>query len=142
MAKHEERRVRRIMQPKPITVGVGDRLSVVEDIMTLGGVRHIPVVRGGELVGVLSDRDVLRASLSNLNGRSADERRAFLHAVEIAKVMSEPPVVIAPEESIVAAARLMVDRRIGCLPVVDREGVLIGLVTKTDLLQHMAEGPG
>ena len=141
MVEPNERRVLDIMQSKLVTVGIGDRLSVVEDIMTLGGVRHIPVVRGGELVGVLSDRDVLRASLSNLNGRSADERRAFLHAVEIAKVMSEPPVVIAPEESVVAAARLMVARKIGCLPVVDREGALIGLVTKTDLLKHMAEGP-
>ena len=107
MAEHEERRVRDIMQSKLVTVGITDRLSVVEDIMTLGGVRHIPVVRGGELVGVLSDRDVLRASLSNLGGRSEEERRAFLHAVEIAKVMSEPPVVIAPEESVVAGPEVV-----------------------------------
>jgi acetoin utilization protein AcuB len=138
MVEPNERRVLEIMQPKPVTVGVGDRLSVVEDIMTLGGVRHMPVVRGGDLVGVISDRDVLRASLSNLNGRSADERRVFLHAVEIAKVMSEPPVVVSPEATVLEAARLMVEHRIGCLPVVDREGELVGLLTKTDLLRHMA----
>ncbi|MBW2273198.1 MAG: CBS domain-containing protein [Deltaproteobacteria bacterium] len=125
MAEANERsvvEVGEIMQPKLVTVSVGDRLSVVEDIMTLGRVRHIPVVRGGEFVGVLSDRDVLRASLSNLNGRGADERRGFLHAVEIAKVMSEPPVVITPDASIVEAARVMVEHKIGCLPVVNHEG--------------------
>jgi CBS domain-containing protein len=142
MTEPSERSVLEIMQAKPVTVGVADRLSIVEDIMTLGGVRHIPVMRGGELVGVLSDRDVLRASLSNLNGRSADERRCFLHAVEIAKVMSEPPIVIAPEASVVEAARAMVDHRVGCLPVVSGGGELIGLVTKADLLELMAGTSG
>ena len=58
--------VRDIMQTKIVTVSVTERLSTVEDIMTLGRVRHMPVVHGGNLVGVLSHRDLLRASLSEL----------------------------------------------------------------------------
>ena len=59
--------VRDIMKRKVVTIAAGERLSTVEDIMTLGGVRHIPVVRGGDLVGVVTERDLLRTSLSNLN---------------------------------------------------------------------------
>ena len=61
------------MQTKIVTVSVTERLSTVEDIMTLGRVRHMPVVHGGKLVGVVSERDLLRASLSEL-GPSARAR--------------------------------------------------------------------
>jgi CBS domain-containing protein len=84
-------RVSDIMGEKLVTISADDSLSTVEDIMTLGGVRHMAVVRGGQLVGVVSERDLLRASLSNRSSFGTDERRAFLHAVEIARVMSAPP---------------------------------------------------
>ena len=131
------RRVREIMQTKIVRISAEERLSTVEDIMTLGGVRHMPVVRGGQLVGVVSERDLLRASLSNLTSFGSEQRRAFLHAVEIAKVMSSPAVTVSPEASIKQAARMMAERKIGCLPVID-QGDLIGLITETDVLRHFA----
>ena len=131
-------RVRDIMQTSFVTVSAGDTLSTVEDIMTLGGVRHMPVVRGGVLVGVVSERDLLRASLSNLTAFRHEERRAFLQVVEITRVMVAPPIVIAPDAEIERAARLLAEKRIGCLPVVD-EGKLIGLVTETDVLRCIAD---
>ena len=69
-------RVREIMPRKMVTISETDTLSTVEDIMTLGHVRHMPVVRGGKLVGVVSERDLLRVSLSNLNDFGKDHRRA------------------------------------------------------------------
>jgi len=129
--------VRDIMQTSFVTVSAGDTLSTVEDIMTLGGVRHMPVVRGGALVGVVSERDLLRASLSNLTEFGHEERRAFLQVVEITRVMSTPPVIISPEAEIEQAARLLADKRIGCLPVVE-EGKLVGLLTETDVLRCIA----
>ena len=105
--------------------------------MTLGGVRHMPVVRGGVLVGVVSERDLLRASLSNLTSFRREERRAFLQVVEITRVMSTPPIVISPEAEIEQAARLLAEKKIGCLPVVE-EGKLIGLLTETDVLRCIA----
>jgi CBS domain-containing protein len=128
--------VRDIMQEKLVTLSVTDRLSTVEDIMTLGRVRHIPVVRLGRLVGVVSERDLLRASLSSLAHRS-DERRAFLEGVDIARVMSTPPVIVAPDATVEEAACVMADRKIGCLPVVENDE-LVGLVTETDLLRYFA----
>jgi CBS domain-containing protein len=132
-----EIRVRDIMQTGIVTISAGDTLSTVEDIMTLGGLRHIPVVRGGTLVGVVSERDLLRASLSNLTGFGHEERRAFLQVVEIARVMSTPPIVISPDAEIGQAARLLAEKRIGCLPVIE-EGKLVGLLTETDVLRYIA----
>jgi len=133
------KRVSDIMQTKIVTISAGERLSTVEDIMTLGGVRHIPVVRGGQLVGVVSERDLLRVSLSNLNQNGSEARRAFLHAVEIERVMSGPAIVIDPGAAVEDAARVMADRKIGCLPVVDDSDALVGLVTETDVLRYFAE---
>lgn len=134
------RRVRDIMAGQIVTISADDRLSTVEDIMTLGHVRHVPVVRGGRLVGVVSERDLLRASLSNLSAFGTDQRRAFLQAVEIRRVMSAPPVIIHPDATPEEAALVMAEKKIGCLPVVDGEE-LVGLVTETDLLRYFAGVP-
>lgn len=130
-------RVRDIMQTKIVTIGVTERLSTVEDIMTLARVRHMPVVHGGRLVGVLSQRDLLRASLSELGSYGSEARRAFLHAIEIERVMSAPPIVIDPEAPVQLAARLMADHKIGCLPVLDGDE-LLGMITETDVLCWVA----
>ena len=130
-------RVREIMQEKTVTIAAGDSLSTVEDIMTLGGVRHIPVVHAGKLVGVVSERDLLRASLSALNEKGIDQRRAFLHAVEIARVMSTPPIVIEPDATVENAALVMAEKKIGCLPVMEGDE-LIGLITEKDILLYVA----
>ena len=131
-------RVRDIMPKKLVTISESDTLSTVEDIMTLGHVRHMPVVRAGTLVGVVSERDLLRASLSNLSDQRTEERRAFLHVVEIERVMSSPPIVVSPDASVADAARIMADRKIGCLPVVKGDQ-LEGMLTETDILQFIAD---
>jgi len=130
--------VRTIMQEKIVTISASESLSTVEDIMRLGRVRHMPVVSSGKLVGVVSERDLLRSSLSSLSSHRSAERKAFLYAIEIGRVMSQPPIVIAPDVSIRQAARVMAENKIGCLPVVvDQE--LVGIVTETDVLRWVAE---
>ena len=130
-------RVRDIMGKNVVRISVSERLSTVEDIMTLGHVRHMPVVRGGKLVGVVSERDLLRASLSVLSEHRGAERRAFLHVVEIARVMSAPPIVIGPDATVDEAALVMAEKKIGCLPVVENDH-LLGMVTETDVLRCLA----
>ena len=130
-------RVRDIMGTQLVTISASDRLSTVEDIMTLGHVRHMPVVQAGQLVGVVSERDLLRASLSELSEHRNEERRAFMHMVEIERVMSTPPIVVEPEATIEEAALIMAEKKIGCLPVVEDEA-LIGMLTETDILRSVA----
>ena len=133
-------RVRDIMQEKIVTISAGEPHTTEEEIMTMGRERHMPVVHGGKLVGVVSERDLLRASLSSINTARAEERRAFLHVVEIARVMSTPPIVIHPNAAIQEAALIMAERKIGCLPVLDGDA-LVGLLTETDILRHFAGVP-
>jgi CBS domain-containing protein len=131
--------VHAIMQKKIVTISAGESLSTVEDIMRLGRVRHMPVVSSGRLVGVVSERDLLRASLSSLSSHRVAERKAFLYAVEIGRVMSQPPIVISPDSTVRQAAQVMAENKIGCLPVVKGED-LLGIVTETDVLRWVADG--
>lgn len=100
-----------------------DDLSIAAQIMAWRGVRHLPVLRDGVVVGVLTERDVVT--------RPADAR--------VGEVMSRPAATIGPDEDLDLAARLMVSRRVGCLPVVER-GRLIGMLTRTDVLLARAAG--
>jgi CBS domain-containing protein len=130
--------VRDIMREKIVTISADDSLSTAEDIMRLGGVRHMPVVRGGKLVGVISQRDLLRISLSALNDSASQERRAFLHSLDVGRAMSTPPVVIEPFAPVDKAARLLAEHKIGCLPVIE-DDELVGLLTATDVLFYFSD---
>ena len=129
--------VRASMQAKIVTISEDDSLSTAEDIMRLGGVRHLPVVRGGRLVGVVSERDLLRLALSTLNTGGDIHRRAFLQALNVSQAMSSPPVTIEAYAAMDKAALLLAQYKIGCLPVLDGED-LVGILTATDVLSHFA----
>ena len=128
------------MSRKVVSISADDNLRIVDEIMQLGRVRHLPVVRRGKLVGVVSQRDLLHASLSNVMGLAAEEQTLFLEGVNISQVMSSPPVSIGPEAPVQEAARIMAERKIGCLPVIE-DGKLAGIVTETDLLRYFAGVP-
>jgi len=127
-----------IMSRKVVSISSDDTLDTVQAIMELGSVRHLPVVRRGSLVGVVSQRDLLKASLSSVIGIPAEEQRRFLEGVSIGSVMSAPATSIGSEVSVREAARVMAERKIGCLPVVD-DGALVGIITETDLLAYFAQ---
>ena len=126
------------MSQKVVSISADDTLRIVKEIMEHGSVRHLPVVRRGELVGVVSQRDLLKASLSNVMGLPAEEQSLFLEGVSITEVMSSPPVTATVDASVQEAAKLMAERKIGCLPVLDAEK-LVGIVTETDVLRYFAD---
>ena len=128
------RPVSEIMQREVATLREEDQLTVADDVMRLGLVRHMPVLSGEKLVGVVSNRDLLAASLTTALEFGAKERRAFLRSVEVREVMTKNVVSVGADMPIAKAARILIDRRIGCLPVV-KGGALVGLVTETDFLR-------
>jgi CBS domain-containing protein len=130
------------MRTEIATLGPKDRLDVTQDVMKLGRVRHLPVLDEGRLVGIVSQRDLLSASLSRSLDFEPSARRTFLRSVEVGEVMAKDVATVGPETPLAEAARLLVGRRIGCLPVVDPGGTLIGLVTETDLLAEAFLGGG
>jgi CBS domain-containing protein len=102
--------------------------------MRLGRIRHMPVLDGTRLVGIVSSRDLLAASLSRVLEFQATDRRTFLRSIEVSEVMSHDLITLERGASLREAAALMVRHRIGCLPVVAADRTFLGLVTETDLL--------
>ena len=130
-----QRIVYRVMQQEVVSLQASDRLDLADDVMRLGRVRHMPVLEGERLVGVVTQRDLLAASLTRVLDFEPLQRRTFLRSVEVREVMSKEVVSIGSGTTLAQAARLMIERQIGCLPVLNGEGRLIGIVTETDLLR-------
>ena len=124
------------MSPEVVTLAAADRLHLADDIMRLGRIRHLPVTDGEEVVGILSQRDLFRAAISSMLqlGRAAEQQ--FLGTVPVQAVMTPAPVTIGPDASVRSAVRVMLERKIGCLPVVEA-GRLVGLVSEADCLRHL-----
>jgi len=133
--KQSDRPISEIMRTQFVTLKTEDRLDLADDVMKLGRIRHMPVLEGERLVGVVSQRDLLAASLSRALDFEASHRRSFLKSVAVEEVMARDVVTTAPDTSIGEAALLMIRRKIGCLPVVNAKGAPVGLVTETDLLR-------
>ncbi len=128
--------VNELMATDVVTTGRNDDLRLVDDIMAECRVRHIPVVENGALVGLVTQRDVFKARMASTMGYGEKGQRAFLRAVPVKEIMTHPVITIAPTASVTEAADLIIDKGIGCLPVV-QDGQLIGIVTKTNLLQRL-----
>ena len=130
--------VREIMSPDPVVLTVDDELSLAHDIMSLGRIRHLPVVEGSKLVGIISQRDLFRASLASVLGDDYDKNREHLKSIKIKEIMVKNVISVSPDMSLQEAGRIMLKEKIGCLPVVE-DGKLVGLITETDLLSFLID---
>lgn len=124
-----------LMQTQFVSVEPQERLDLANTIMQLGRMRHLPVLEGGRLVGMISSRDILSAELGRALEFEPVERRNFLRSVAVSELMSRDVETIGPDEPLEEAARRMAERKIGSLPVVRENRVVIGLLTETDLLR-------
>lgn len=106
-------------------------------LMRSSGFRHLPVVKEGRPVGVLSDRDVQRASPSIFSNLSPDEYNQLFETVPVEKVMAREPVTATPETPIKEVARIMYEQRVGSVLVVGPDQKVLGIVTNTDLLRFL-----
>ena len=129
--------VRDIMTSSPVSLQKDDKLSLAEEVMTGGRIRHLPILDGVRLVGVLSEADLFHSAFKVLHFRP-DEQRNFVKSLKVEDLMSKHVVSVPADTSIRAAARLMMEKKLGCLPVVAGER-LCGLVTKSDMLRCLAE---
>ena len=125
-----------IMHQHFAVVHPDDLLDAIDPIASdLAAVRHLVVVDAKRrVVGILSLRDLLEVSLARLRTSDADWSRASLGAMAVSDLMVRPVETIGPDEVLAAAANRMITHRIGCLPVVREDGVMIGVVTDADLL--------
>jgi CBS domain-containing membrane protein len=126
-------KVKDIMVRDVTTLNIGDELSLANDIMKLGRIRHLPVLEGNTLVGIVSERDLFRSSLVTALGHEPSKTRDVMKAIRIQDVMVRNLITISPEADIKEAVQLMLKHKIGCVPVV-AGGELLGLVTETDIM--------
>lgn len=130
-----ERPVSEIMRRDFASLREEDRLDLADQVMKLGRVRHLPVLSpDGRLAGIVSNRDLLEASLTTALALDAASRRSFLRSLAVSEVMTRQVETAEPATPLGVAAIRMVRHKIGCLPIVQPDGTMIGLVTETDLL--------
>jgi CBS domain-containing protein len=134
-------KVKDIMTKEVATLGIDDELSLANDIMRLGRIRHLPVVSGETLVGIISERDLFRSSLAHALGYGGKDTREVMKTLHIKDVMVQQVITVSPEMELKDAVALMAERKIGCLPVV-ADNKLQGLVTETDILMQYCRDLG
>ena len=112
--------------------------SDAQEIMMKHGIRRLPVVKNGKLVGVVTKEDIERYSPSKATSLSMSEITYLLSKTKIKQIMTKDPVVIPPNALLEEAAILMRDQRVGFLPVVDGDK-LVGIITESDIFDAFIE---
>ena len=128
--------VDQVMTREPATVAPNDSIRVAIDRMRDHNCRRLPVLEKEMLVGIVTDRDLRRATNSPLVLRERWYDEFMLDHIPVRACMTEKPITVTPQSPMVDAARIMRDRKIGGLPVVDGER-LVGIVTETDMLNYL-----
>ena len=128
--------VQELMSTAVEVVERNDDLSRVDDLMRTHKLRHVPVVDNGDVVAIVSQRDLFKAMMSSTMGYGEKAQQAYLHSVRVKEIMTYPVVTVAPDTPVGDAAQLMLEHGIGCLPVLEGSH-LVGIVTKTDLLRYV-----
>lgn len=127
--------VKELMTENLFTLAENHPLDLAKDMMDWKNIRHIPVVdHGNHLVGLITHRDLLKAAMSSLTEVSKEDRRDHFRHHRVSELMQKEILTAGPDMPIKKAAQLMRDNRVGCLPVVDRENVLKGIITEADFL--------
>lgn len=134
-------RIEQIMTREVVTIAMDDDLHKADELFAEHGFHHLLVMENGRLVGVISDRDLLR-HLSPFIGKMSERTQdlSTLHR-RIHQVMTRQPVTVRPEAEATDAANMMLAHRVSCLPVVTRDGHTVGIVSWRDLLRHFATQP-
>jgi CBS domain-containing membrane protein len=134
-----ERLVRDLMTEKVFTLKPKDDLAALYDLMDSRHVRHVPIVDSdGELVGLVTDRDLSRSALGAVEELPLSVERDILRRRRIRDIMATEPDTIEPDATLREAAEILLENKVGCLPVV--EGLhLVGIITEADFVRDFLE---
>jgi acetoin utilization protein AcuB/CBS domain-containing protein len=132
--------IRYWMHAPAITVNLAAPLSEALAIMHEHDIRRLPVVLDtGELRGIITHGDIRGADLLRAAGVNSLDIADALQRVKVYEVMAEQPLTISPETSLREAALLMIENKIGGLPVVDVESTVVGIITESDLFEALVQ---
>jgi CBS domain-containing membrane protein len=132
-------RVRDLMTPDVRVVRPDDSIDTLRELMQEKGIRHVPVVdEEGMLVGLVSERDVLRRAAGLEGDVPLSVSRDLSSAVKVSELMTWDPETVESDEAAAAAAAVMLDNKYGCLPVIE-QGTLVGILTEADFVRFVAD---
>ena len=129
------------MNPAPATINPSATLAEARALLDRQRVRHLIVLEGEQLVGIITDRDIRQASLPHPPGQPHAEGDPLLDLIRVGQAMTKEVITVTPETPVQHAAMLLIYHRIGGLPVV-QEGRVMGIITETDLLEAFLECMG
>jgi acetoin utilization protein AcuB len=128
--------VKDVMQAGALTASPEDRVRTATQRMRGYNMRHLPVVTAGyRLVGIVTDRDLRQTGASDEPHMAEYELNSLLDNLTVQDIMTTQVYTVREETPVATASRLMLEHKIGCLPVVDDNHTLLGLITVTDLLR-------
>lgn len=130
--------VRDWMSKNPVTISPKATLPEAHNLMRERKVRRLPVIDHDKVVGIISLTDVLEAKPSDATTLSIYELNYLLAKLTVAKIMTKQVMTVSPDTSIGDAARMMLDYKIGGLPVVDGEK-LVGIITESDIFRMVVQ---
>ncbi len=132
-------KVRDLMTEDVISVRPHDSLTKVYDLMDLKHFRHMPVVdEEGALVGIITQRDLVRGALGDTASLPVTLQRELLDRVRVQEIMNQEPESIDPDRDVREAGELMMEYKLGCLPVVDGDR-LVGILTESDFVRYVVD---
>jgi CBS domain-containing protein len=138
MMKEQPRFVGEIMSKDVVTLEEDATLENLDESMRTLRFRHMPVVDGKRLIGLISQRDVLRVSASTLLPAGHKQTEFLTKKFAVRDVMTRDVQTVRAETPLGDAARLMLRGKVGCLPVIDAENKLVGILTEADFVKLSA----
>ncbi|MBW2119772.1 MAG: CBS domain-containing protein [Deltaproteobacteria bacterium] len=126
--------VKNWMSKEVVTVDVNDSMDKADKLFHEHNIRTLPVTEEGKLAGVITDRDLKRASASDATSLSRHEVSYLLSRIKMAEIMTRDPVTVPPDYTVEETAEVLFENRISGVPVVDK-GELVGIITKDDLFR-------
>ena len=131
--------VKNWMSRDVITVDVNTKLSEAHQMMIDYCIRRLPVVSGDQLVGILTVGDVREAEPSEATSLSVWEVNYLLSELKVGKLMTQNPITISPYATIGEAAWMMLEYKVSGLPVVNKKGKIIGIITESDIFRLVVQ---
>jgi acetoin utilization protein AcuB len=133
-------KVRELMTGAPITVSPQTGIFEARQTMLKERIRHLLVTEDGRMIGIVTDRDIRLNLPSQATSLSVWEVNHLLARLTVGEVMTKGVIITGPDQEARAAARLMLEHKIGALPVLDGTH-LVGILTETDILRAFARAP-
>ncbi|MGA2959215.1 MAG: CBS and ACT domain-containing protein [Thermodesulfobacteriota bacterium] len=133
--------VRKKMHKDLVTVTKDERMTVAKKVMKEKNIRHLPVVDGKKLIGLVTNMDIRKAEASPATSLEIRELHYLLDKLTVGEIMTRNVITISPDISIEEATTLLHDNKIGCLPVVE-DGNLVGIITENDVMEILIEVMG